>query len=97
MDIHVFDVHCEVLQGSFRLQAPEPNKIPLKRKGSYPGTAQQSGLLHQSVHFFMVDDPSQLPELSRHIFIAIAAEFLSEDRFYLHHNGPVVDPFTTDS
>ena len=40
MDVHVFDVHSQVLQGSLRLQAPEPDKIPLKWKGPDPGAIQ---------------------------------------------------------
>ena len=94
VDMHVFDVHRQVLKRPLRLQAPEPDKIPLERQWPDPGAKQQSGFLHEPVHFFVIDEPAQLPELGRHILVAVTAEFLTEDHVHLQNNDLVFHSFT---
>jgi len=90
VDVHVFDIHRQVLQRSFRLQTPEPDKIPFKGQGPDPGTVEQSGFFHQPVHLFVVDDPPQLPEFGGHVLIAIATELLPQDHFHLDDDDPIL-------
>ena len=79
---HIIAVFAVVLGVIFWLEAPEPDKIPLKRKRSDPRSIEQPGFFHAPVDLFVVDDPA-VPELRCHVLIPVAAEFLAQDLFYL--------------
>ena len=86
MDVHVLDVHRQVLQGTFCTRRPEADKITLEWFRLYSTSIQKLMLLHQPVNFFMVDNPAPFFEFTGHVPVAITAELLMQGGFNIIHH-----------
>ena len=55
MDVHILDVHAELLHRPHRLLHPEADKLPLFTPGEDHHATKQVILLHQPVHLLFID------------------------------------------
>ena len=88
MNMHILDIHGQILQRTFRLQRSEPDEITCKGGCSDAAAIQQLMLPHQPVYLFMINDPTLFLQFSGHVVIAITTEFLGKSLFnVLYHYG----------
>lgn len=92
MDIHVFDVHGQVLQRTIGLDLPELDKIPLAGRPDGPAI-DEVAFFHQPVYFLVVNVIALPAQLPGHLQIAITHKLL------IQHGSDLVDyrAFSTSS
>src|SRR5437764_14816580 len=89
MDVDILDVHGKILEWLFCTRSSITDKVSLKSLRSDSATIEKLMLLHQPVHFFVIDDPTYFFKLTSHVMITITTKFLVKCFFNVLYHHPI--------